>query len=168
MSEINRNTLTFIALANEYCSLIERTLDFEKDDYAAKMLKILPRIYMSITDFNITETVEDYYISPFLEEDVYDIVREKISRLMGDDDAYLEVFVEDMKYSDSPITAFISENLADLYQELYNFVASARDVPHEAITALLIECKENFANYWGQTLCNVVRALHTAFYNHLN
>ncbi|MDE5842971.1 MAG: DUF5063 domain-containing protein, partial [Muribaculaceae bacterium] len=27
------------------------------------------------------------------------------------------------------------------------------------------ECKENFAAYWSQTLCNVLRALNHLFYN---
>ena len=165
MSQISRNSLTFIALANEFCNLVENALDFEKEVFQAKMLKILPRIYMSVTDVDIVDDFSDCYISPALEEDVYDIVRSNLARLMEDDDTYLEVFMEDMKFSDTPITSCISENLADLYQEMFNLVASAKDVPAEDITSMIMICKENFANYWGQTLCNVLRAINYAFYN---
>ena len=85
---------------------------------------------------------------------------------MAEDDVFLETFEEDMKYSDTPVSATISEDLADIYQELYNLVASVRDVDNEAIRSILITCKEDFATFWGQTLCNVLRALHSAFYNH--
>ncbi|MBQ5467041.1 MAG: DUF5063 domain-containing protein, partial [Muribaculaceae bacterium] len=29
-------------------------------------------------------------------------------------------------------------------------------------------CKENFKDYWGQTLCNVMRALHAISCENLN
>ena len=34
---------------------------------------------------------------------------------MGDKDDYLDVFVQDMVYSDQPIKKSISEDLADIY-----------------------------------------------------
>ena len=92
-------------------------------------------------------------------------MRDTIAAIMADDDVYLEVFVDDMKYSDTPISAFVSENLADLYQEFYNLVQSVKDAPEEYRTSLVEQCKENFVEYWGQTLCNVLRALNSVFYN---
>lgn len=159
------NSLAFIALSNEFCSAIENAMEFEKEDFVAKMLKMLPRIYMTVTDIDIEESNEDYYALPYLDESVYDNLRSQLAALMGEDDVFLETFEEDMKYSDAPVSATISEDLADIYQQLYNFVASVRDVDTEAINSIIITCKEDFASYWGQTLCNVLRALHSVFYN---
>lgn len=61
-----------------------------------------------------------------LEEDYYDAVRMRVAALLGEDDTYLEVFEQDMKYSDTPIAASISEGLADLFQVFYNIVQTAR------------------------------------------
>ncbi|MGM9803582.1 MAG: DUF5063 domain-containing protein [Muribaculaceae bacterium] len=162
--QLSPNSLAFIALANEYCSAIENVLNYEKLDFMAQMIKLLPRIYISATDIKITDSSEEYYIEPYLEEEYYDNMRNNIAALLGEDDVYLETFQDDMKYSDTPISANISEDLADLYQEFYNFVASVRDVSNEAIKSILITCKEDFANFWGQQLCNVLRALHSAYY----
>ena len=164
-SKLAPNSLAFIALSNEFCSAIENAMEFEKEDFVAKMLKMLPRIYMTITDIDIEESNEDYYALPYLDESVYDNLRSQLAALMGEDDVFLETFEEDMKYSDAPVSATISEDLADIYQQLYNFVASVRDGDTEAITSIIITCKEDFASYWGQTLCNVLRALHSVFYN---
>ena len=41
---------------------------------------------------------------------------------MGDKDDYLDVFVQDMVYSDQPIKKSISEDLADIYQDLKDFI----------------------------------------------
>lgn len=164
-SKLAPNSLAFIALSNEFCSAIENAIEFEKEDFVAKMLKMLPRIYMTVTDIDIEESTEDFYALPYLDESVYDSLRSQIATLMGEDDVFLETFEEDMKYSDAPVSATISEDLADIYQQLYNFVASVRDVDTEAINSIIITCKEEFASYWGQTLCNVLRALHSVFYN---
>ena len=169
-SKLAPNSLAFIALSNEFCSAIENAMEFEKEDFVAKMLKMLPRIYMTITDIDIEESNEDFYALPYLDESVYDNLRSQLAALMGEDDVFLETFEEDMKYSDAPVSATISEDLADIYQQLYNFVASVRDVDTEAINSIIITCKEDFASYWGQTLCNVLRALHSVFsvsYTHL-
>ena len=164
-SKLAPNSLAFIALSNEFCSAIENAMEFEKEDFVAKMLKMLPRIYMTVTDIDIEESNEDYYALPYLDESVYDNLRSQLAALMGEDDVFLETFEEDMKYSDAPVSATISEDLADIYQQLYNFVASVRDVDTEAINSIIITCKEDFASYWGQSLCNVLRALHSVFYN---
>lgn len=164
-SKLAPNSLAFIALSNEFCSAIENAMEFEKEDFVAKMLKMLPRIYMTVTDIDIEESNEDYYALPYLDESVYDNLRSQLAALMGEDDVFLETFEEDMKYSDAPVSATISEDLADIYQQLYNFVASVRDVDTEAINSIIITCREDFASYWGQTLCNVLRALHSVFYN---
>ena len=164
-SKLAPNSLAFIALSNEFCSAIENAMELEKEDFVATMLKMLPRIYMTVTDIDIEESNEDYYALPYLDESVYDNLRSQLAALMGEDDVFLETFEEDMKYSDAPVSATISEDLADIYQQLYNFVASVRDVDTEAINSIIITCKEDFASYWGQTLCNVLRALHSVFYN---
>lgn len=164
-SKISNNTLSVIALTNEYCHAIEHSTEATRDMFVARMLKLLPRIYIAISDVEIEGSFGEYYIEPMLDELAYDQVRDQIASIMTDEDVYLEVFVEDMKYSDTPISAFVSENLADLYQEFYNLIQSVKEAPDDGRQSLVEQCKENFVNYWGQTLCNVMRALNSIFYN---
>ena len=164
-SKLSNNTLSVIALTNEYCHAIEQCGECDRDMFVAKMLKLLPRIYMTISDVENEGGFPGYYIESYLDEVAYDQVRTAISQIMAEEDVYLEVFVEDMKYSDTPISASISENLADLYQEFYKLIQSVKEVESDARQQLVEQCKENFINYWGQTLCNVLRALNSCFYN---
>ena len=169
MDKLTPNELTFIALANEYCHTVEHMSELAGDDQmhvVAQMLKLLPRLYITASDMEgDSMMMDDAYITPSLEEDVYDIVRQHIAAVMGDEDLYLEVFIEDMKYSDTPIAASVSEGLADLYQEFYNLLHSIEDMPTSTQRDLLALCKGNFAEYWGQTLTNVLRALHSIYYS---
>ena len=110
------------------------------------------------------ETVLDDVPERFVTEDDYQFVKERVENLLGNDNVYLEVFHPQMKYSDTPIAAFISEDLADIYQELKDFAANYRlgiaDVMNDALAA----CIEAFAEHWGQKTLNALRALHALRY----
>lgn len=163
---LSRNSLALIAMANEYCHEVESAEGKERDKFIATMLKLLPRIYIAVGDVpEKNNDEESYYIDSCLYEDGYNSVREGVYRLLGEDDVYLEVFEEDMKYSDTPIATTVSENLADLYQEFYNFVVSVQNAPTEIVGDIVLAVKENFQSYWGQTLVNVMRALHNLKYS---
>lgn len=166
-SNLSPNSLAFIALANEYCHAVENVFEYEHEEFVAMMLKLLPRIYIAASDIKAQQTDDDLYIDSVLDEISYDNIRNNISRIIGENDVYLEVFIEDMKYSDTPISSTVSENLADIYQSLYNFVASVKDSANEAANGYIYLCKSDFDTYWGQTLCNVLRALHSIYYNTL-
>lgn len=159
-SKLTPNALAFIAMTNEYCHLMEHASEYDKASLTLQLLKLLPRIYIVALDMDYDSTFVDNYIDPTLEEENYDLIRNRISEAMGEDDVYLDTFSHEMKYSDTPVAASISENLADLYQEFFNLINAVRDMTTEVQRELLAVCKDNFKNYWGITLCNVLRALH--------
>ena len=92
---LSRNTLAFIALANEYCQDVENALDKDKNEFLTGMLKQLPRIYIAASDVVEKERDEEdelYYVESYLTEDDYNRVRDFIYQLLGEEDVYLEVF----------------------------------------------------------------------------
>ena len=70
-----------------------------------------------------------------------------------------------MAYSDTPIKKCISEDLADIYQDLKDFIFVFQLGYNETMHDSLAICKEHFALYWGQKLVNTLRALHDVKYN---
>ena len=162
---ISPNSLAFIALANEYCHALENVFDYDnRQAFIAAMLRLLPRIYISASDIRPDDENNDSFIDSYLDENDYDAVRTNVSRIIGEDDIYLEVFIDDMKYSDTPISTSISENLADIYQPLFNFVTTVKDATDETIIEAVTAIKAEFDTYWGQILCNVLRAIHSIYY----
>lgn len=158
---LNSNTIAFIGLANEYCNALENCREAERNEFITSMLKMLPRLYIMATDLNVTLLIDDEgYLDNALDEDYYEAVRRNVEQLIGADDIYLEVFEEDMKFSDTPVSASISEGLADIFQVLFNFIATVRDATDETIALAVRSVREDFRNYWSRTLCNVLRALN--------
>ena len=84
---------------------------------------------------------------------------------MGQHDDYLEVFTADMQHSDMPLTATISEDLADIYQDIKNFIEAYKTAVAEIMNDALFEVTNNFELYWGQRLVNTLRALHNVYYS---
>lgn len=172
------NSLAFIALANEFCSTLEQMTvsPVERTEFVTSMLNYIPRLYISATDLASVDAeagedmlgdifFEEAAIDDRLDEEHYDAVRRAVEAVMGGDDVYLEVFEEDMKYSDTPVSASVSEGLSDMFQSLYNFIETVRDAPEERAEQILEAASEDFRQYWSRIACNLMRALnHIRYY----
>ena len=163
--KLNNNALSAIALANEYCQALELATSVSPREFVLKMTRILPRIYIAVSDIpasadDDSNDMDFGFDSIHLDETYYNEIRDNIAAVMGEHDTYLETFHEDMKYSDTPIAASVSECLADIFQDLYNFVANVKESEGESLIGAFRECQENFVAYWSRTLCNVMRALN--------
>lgn len=163
MDKITNNSLAFIALCNEFCAELETVDKSTKEDITKSMLRILPRLYIMATDLDC-ESNEEGYIEDSLDEEKYNAIRTSLEGVFGEDDTYLEVFEEDMKYSDTPIADTVSEGLADLFQVFYNFVETVKNAPIDLINMTLSSIKSDFEQYWSRKLCNLMRPLNNIRY----
>jgi len=159
-----KDVIEFVTVATELCVRLERSAEAQPRAFVAAMLKILPLLYVKATI--VSESVPECYeeAERLVTEEDYDFVRDSVHHTMGAYDDYLDVFVEDMKYSDTPIRKTVSEDLADIYQDIRNFVGVYQGGFPDAMAASLAEVMEGFTTYWGQRLVNVVRALHECLY----
>lgn len=161
-----RNTLEFVTVALEFCTFVETAGQNGLFDFIDKGIKLLPLLYLKATLLPEAE-VDDEDDEPELTvtEDMYEAVRTRIATLLGEKDSYLETFHPDMQYSDTPIAAFISENLADVYQDTGNFVSLFRQGNEEVMLQAIALCHANFQEFWGQQLLNALKALHAIRYS---
>ena len=160
-----RNTLEFVTVALEFCTFVETAGERELFDFMDKAVKLLPLLYLKATLLPEVEPDEDDEPELTVTEDMYESVRNRIAELLGEKDSYLETFHPDMQYSDTPIAAFISENLADVYQDVGNFVSLCRQGNEEVMLQSIALCRTNFQEFWGQQLLNALKALHAARYS---
>ncbi len=153
-------TLDFVTVSVEFCSFLEKTEAKSRTDWIKTMLRILPLLYVKGTLLPSVELLTDEMPEIFVREEDYMLVSNRIKSILGEEDVYLDVFVEDMKYSDRPISSFISEDIADIYQDIRNFVSVYQHGLEESMINAMGVCIENFRLYWGQKLVNVLRPLH--------
>ena len=115
--------IDFVTVAVEFCAFLESEKPVSREEWISKMLKILPLMYIKASLLPQTVEMNDEQPETFVKEEDYVRVAAAVSSVMGEEDVYLDVFVEDMKYSERPISAFVSENMADIYQDVRNFVS---------------------------------------------
>ncbi len=164
----NKNTVEFVTVAVEYCDFIERAGRMTRCNFTDAILKILPLLYLKASMLPQCEQLGIVAPESFVTEEEYEMIRMTVAGVLRNKDDYLDVFIEDMRYSEMPIRKTISEDLADIYQDIKNFVSVYRLGFDETMHDALAICEENFALYWGQTLVNTMRALHEIKYNQMD
>ena len=161
----DKNVIEFFTVSAEFCAFLERAERMKCSTFVDTSLKILPLLYLKASMLPKCETIGDEAPETYVTEEIYEILRINLSGLMGDKDDYLDVFVQDMVYSDQPIKKSISEDLADIYQDIKDFIFVFQLGLNETMNDSLAICQENFGTLWGQKLVNTLRALHDVKYN---
>ena len=154
--------IEFVTVAVQLCIYLEQIEGQDKSEFIEKMLCLLPLLYLKARLLPKATEELDGFPERFVTEQEYEDIRQKVAQCMGADDTYLEVFVEDMRYSDEPITAFVSENIADIYQEVKDLACNYQTRDEAVMNDALVNCIEAFEQHWGQKLLNVLRPLHAA------
>ena len=160
----SKNVIEFITVANEFCSFLERSESLETPDFLSRLQKILPLLYLKASMLPEFEFEAEDDLEKFVSEMDYNQIQQKVLRHTGANDDYQEVFLSGMQFSESALTASISENVADIYQEMKDLVMSFRMLNDEVMEQAVWECKNNFSQLWGQSLVNCLRAIHNLIY----
>ncbi len=160
----SKAAIEFVAVASESSSFFEKANAFEKKDFLDRVAKLLALIYLKASMLEEVEPILDEEPERFVTEEEYEFVRQSIYTLLGSSDAYLDVFHPDIQLSDTPIAASISEDIADIYQDLKDFSMRYQTGNNDVMNDALAYGITSFREYWGQKLVNSLRAVHSALY----
>ena len=156
----DESTIAFVTAAAQACLLIEKSSEHERGEWREQMLRLLPVLYLRARLLDQEEEMADEEPQRFVTEEDYNYALVGIHELMGSDDAYLDVFVDQGVYTDEVQTAYISEQLADIYQELKDLAAGFQTGNETVMHDAVVVCREAFKEHWGQKVLAVMRALH--------
>ena len=161
----SKNVIEFATVANEFCSFVEAVDQFRRKVFVTRVQKLFPLLYLKAVllpepDIEMSDDEPEKFVS---EED-YNYILHKLEAKFGQFDAYHEVFDPSMQYSDVALESSISENIADIYQDLKDFILAYRIGNLDVMNDALWMCRNNFEQYWGQKLVNGLRAIHNLVY----
>ncbi|TDN99875.1 DUF5063 domain-containing protein [Sunxiuqinia elliptica] len=160
----SKNVIEFVTVANEFCNLVEHVGQETTRSFLNKTQKILPLLYLKVSVLEDVNSYEELGLEKFVSEVDYNYLQQKMMNLLGEFDDFQEVFDPGMQFSDEPLSASISECLADIYQDLKDFLMTFRTGDELVMQEALWVCQDNFKNYWGQRLVNSLRAVHNLMY----
>ncbi|MBN1597663.1 MAG: DUF5063 domain-containing protein [Bacteroidales bacterium] len=154
------DVINFVKIANEFTKFIEESDKTDLSDFIDKAHKLLPELYLMATLLPVLDAKFEDFNQRFVNEQDYEYVRGKMLSKLGQYDSYEEVFNKLGTETEDNFGASISENLADIYQDIKDFVLLYEIGSNEVMYEAIWECRQAFETYWGQRLTNALRALH--------
>ncbi|TAL77657.1 MAG: DUF5063 domain-containing protein [Bacteroidetes bacterium] len=161
----SRNVIEFVAVANEFCKYAEHASELKGDELLKIMQRILPLMYLKAS---LLPQLNPYFEDgneKFVKEADWTVIQETLKEKFGTANDYLEVFDEKINDSEEPVLSGISENMADIYQDIKDFLLLYQTGTGEVMNDAIWECRMNFENFWGQKLVNSMRAIHKFIYS---
>lgn len=161
----SRNVVEFVAVANEFCKYAEHASEIKGDEMLRIMQRILPLLYLKASLLPKLEPFFEDGNEKFVTESDWNAVNDTLKEKFGTANDYLEVFDEKINESEGPVVSGISENMADIYQDMKDFLLLYQTGTGEVMNDAVWECRMNFENFWGQKLVNSMRAIHKFIYS---
>ena len=160
----SREVIEFVAVAKEFCGYLEGSHEEDASELLSKLQKFIPLIYLKGSLLPSCESDNLGMMEEVVTEEDYNALLATLSRTLGENDEYLEVFDDNMQYSETPVVNSISEKLCDIYQDLKNFISAYRSGMIDVIEEALWQLNNSFELYWGKACTSVLRAIHLAIY----
>ncbi len=161
----SHNTLEFVTVAVEFSAFLEKCRGMQKKEFIETLLKLLPLLYLKATLLPHVESNGTFLPPDKVTEQDYDYIRHLIFDILGKDDDYEELVWDQDMQTDESHWKSISENLADAYQAILNFLAVYQDGIEDCMLDALWALNDNFELYWGQNLVDSLKRLHTLRYS---
>lgn len=161
----SRNVVEFVAVANEYCKYAEHASDLKGDEILRIMQRILPLMYLKASLLPALEPFFEDGNEKFVTEADWYRIHDSFKRRFGTANDFVEVFDDRFNIADGPVPSSLAENLADIYQDMKDFLLLYQTGTKEVMNDAIWECRMNFEDLWGQKLVNSLRAIHKFIYS---
>jgi len=161
----SRNVIEFVAVANEFCKYTEHASELKGDELLKILQRILPLMYLKASLLPKLDPFFEDGNEKFVTESDWNNINEILKEKFGTANDYLEVFDERINNTEGSLAASISEDMADIYQDMKDFLLLYQTGTGEVMNDAVWECRMNFENFWGQKLVNSMRAIHKFIYS---
>lgn len=155
--------LAFVKAANTCCSYLEELKSDEGRAFIIESLKHLSTVYTTFLELGETEPVLESGLEPAVTEQEWSALFQKVAGVLGPYNDILRVAGEEEFDRSELVNHTISEDLADLYQELKDFTVSYSLGIEELMNDAAWEMKVRFGEQWGTKLLRALLALHELY-----
>ena len=153
----------FVRSSNAYCKWLEEAGQSGSMAFIRSSLQMLSRVYNNFVAIEEIEPVMESNNEKFVTEQDWSLIYQDVMNLLGKHNEYLRIADDDEFDRSDLVTHKISEDLADIYQDLKNFTLQYRQGVEEIMNDAVWEVMDNFENYWSEKLLNVLKALNKLY-----
>lgn len=157
--------IEFVTVADQFCKHIERISSYKSSEFLAVMQRLLPFLYVKAAIIPPFEPIFEEGNERFVKEEDWNAIESIISTKLGEFNSFEEPFDQTLHGAGEPAAGMVSEYIADLYQDLKDFLLQYRTGTEEVMNDAIWECSNNFETSWGKKLLSTLRAIHHIVYS---
>jgi hypothetical protein len=161
----SHNVIEFVAIANEYCKYAEQVSRLKGDEILKIMQRLLPLMYLKASLLPALEPFFSDGNEKFVTEATWNQIHDSIRHRLGNANDFTKEFGDSLDDSGMPVPVTIAENMADIYQDLKDFLLLYQTGTTEVMNDAVWECRLNFETLWGPKLLNTIKTIHSFLYS---
>jgi len=160
---LSKPVLETVTVAQEFCYYFDDIDPKSPRGILEFIHRILPLLYLKGTFLPDIEVeypeANERFVTPEQWEELFYALRDKF----GKDDEY---YIIDPEYINEtePLKASLSENIADIYQDMKDFVLLFKKNTHAHRQNAVSEFKKLFQTHWGYRIANIIPKVHHLLY----
>lgn len=160
---LSKPVIEMATVANEFCYFLENLEKKEKESIFDFMQRVLPLLYLKGSLLPIIEPEYPEANERFVTEEQWERVFTEMRDIFGKEDEY---WIIDPQYINEtePLKASISENIADIYQDMKDFLLLLQKNTLAARENAINQCRILHGNHWGYRIGNIFTRIHHLIY----
>lgn len=164
----SRSVLEFATIAKEFCVYLEELDVNSTGTFINTCHKLLPLLYYKTTLLPKTSAICEDSNEQFVSELDYTQVETRVAETLHQYNDFIVVSTPECNSTEEHMTASIAEYLADIYQDLKNFNCRYKIGNVEIMNDAIWECTENFKEFWGVRLADLIKQMHILHYSDID
>lgn len=157
---LSRQVIEMITVAHEYCLFFEEAEKYSRHEIFSYFQKIAPLLYLKGSVLPADLEAEPEYLERFVTEEQWEAVFKTLREKFADEDVY---YIHDHNYDTEE--ASLADNMADIYQDMKDFVLLYQKAPMQSKTCAVAELQKLFENHWGLRTIQALLNIHGKIYS---
>jgi hypothetical protein len=155
--------LELVAVAHDFCSSLDKAEEYPRSKLLTYLQRILPLVYIRAALLPAPEVRDEGAIEHYVTEEQWEELFNRLREKFGEQDLYY--YIDPLeKINQDAVRASLSENLADIYQDLKDFLLLYQNPLVTFRENAVADCKRLFETRFGYRIVNSLSALHTLIY----
>lgn len=154
--------LEALTVANEYCLFFESVEKYSENDILSYFHKIAPLLYLKACTVPDIIVADESFNERFVTEEQWEGIFKSLREKFGDNDTYYL-----LDHNNDTVEASLSDNMADIYQDMKDFVVLYQKGSMYAQENAVAQFKFLMASHWGPIAIDALKACHVKIYNEL-
>ncbi|NQV02558.1 MAG: DUF5063 domain-containing protein [Bacteroidia bacterium] len=155
----SRQVLEMLTVANDFTLFIEKAEEYTREQVLIYLQRVFPVIYLKASLLPDDKATDEDAIEHYVTEEQWGTIFNSIREKLGQEDIYYFIDLHEKTQQDA-IRASIAENIADIYQDLKDFLLLIQKPQLAFQENAVRECRHLFQTRYGYKLVNCHTAIH--------